>query len=143
MNYVGAGRRFVAALLDTIILGVVSAILGGVLAGVVGVKAAGGINTSAIAGIATFSNLVSLVLGIAYYVFYQAKMGQTLGKKVMGIKVVDVGGKTPGVLTFFLREIVGKTVSALILFIGYLMIIWDGKKQGLHDKIASTYVIKV
>jgi uncharacterized RDD family membrane protein YckC len=46
-------------------------------------------------------------------------------------------------MTFFLREIIGKIVSSIILFIGYLMILWDGKKQGLHDKIAGTVVIKV
>ena len=32
--------------------------------------------------------------------------------------------------------------TAIIIFIGYLMIIWDGKKQGMHDKIVGTYVVK-
>ncbi|HCB22768.1 TPA: RDD family protein, partial [Candidatus Daviesbacteria bacterium] len=45
--------------------------------------------------------------------------------------------------TFALREILGKLASGLILGIGYLMVAWDSKKQGLHDKIASTYVVRV
>ena len=77
-----------------------------------------------------------------YWVVLQHKMGQTLGKKALGIKVVDIEGKTPTYMTFFLREVVGKLISGIILGIGYLMVIWDPNKQGLHDKIASTYVVK-
>ena len=61
----------------------------------------------------------------------------------MGIRVVDAQGKTPNMLTFFLREVVGKLVSGIILGIGYLIVLWDGRKQALHDKIASTYVVRV
>lgn len=91
----------------------------------------------------TVGTIVNIILGLGYVVVYQAKAGQTLGKKVLGVKVVDVAGKTPSMLTFFLREVLGKTVSSLILLIGYLMILWDSKKQGLHDKIAGTYVVRV
>lgn len=144
MNYSGFGRRLVAVLLDAVILGVISGIIAAILGGILGGKAMnnGEASSSFIVGFVTFNNVVSIVLTIGYYVFYQAKMGQTLGKKVMGIKVVDAKGKTPGALTFFLREIVGKMVSGIILGIGYLMVLWDGKKQALHDKIASTYVVK-
>lgn len=46
-------------------------------------------------------------------------------------------------LLFFLREIIGKFLSAIILGIGYLMVIWNPKKQALHDKIAKTYVVYI
>jgi uncharacterized RDD family membrane protein YckC len=36
----------------------------------------------------------------------------------------------------------GKYVSAIILLIGYLMMLWDDKKQTLHDKMAGTLVVK-
>jgi uncharacterized RDD family membrane protein YckC len=36
----------------------------------------------------------------------------------------------------------GKYISTIILFIGYLMMIWDDKKQTLHDKMANTLVVK-
>ena len=87
--------------------------------------------------------VLAFLVNFGYYVVYQAKTGQTIGKKTMGIKVVMADGKTPSMMTFFLREIVGKFVSAIILFIGYIMILWDKNKQGLHDKIAGTFVVKV
>lgn len=69
--------------------------------------------------------------------------GQTVGKKLMGIRVVDIQGTRPSMGKFFLREIIGKMlVNQLTLDIGYLWVLWDSKRQGLHDKIASTYVVK-
>lgn len=133
MQYVGFWRRFVAALLDGIILSVLGGILGALLGGESVSFTAGGFST----------NWMYIVLSILYSVGYQGYAGQTLGKKVMGIKVVDEKGQKPSYFTFFLREIIGKFVSAIILFIGYLMVIWDSKKQGLHDKIASTYVVRM
>ena len=130
-QFVGFGRSFIAALIDGIIITVFSFLVGIVL-GLAGANAQGAL-----------SYAVGLLLGIGYYVFYQSSAGQTLGKKVLGIKVVDAQGNKPTAITFFLREIIGKAVSGIILGIGYLMVLWDGKKQALHDKIASTYVVRV
>lgn len=130
-QFVGFGRRLVAAFLDGIIISVFSFLVGLIL-GAAGANVQGVLNYA-----------LGWILSIAYYVFYQASTGQTLGKKVLGIKVIDAQGNKPTAVTFFLREIIGKLVSAIILLIGYLMVLWDGKKQGLHDKIASTYVVRV
>lgn len=133
MNYVGFGRRFVAAILDGLIIGAINFIIGII------VRLMVGSDTSSM----LILNGISLIIGIGYVVVYQAKMSQTLGKKVMGIKVVNEQGTTPSMMTFFLRDVIGKLVSGFILGIGYLMVLWDSKKQALHDKIAGTYVIKV
>lgn len=139
MQYVGFGRRLVAAFLDGIIISVLGMLLG-VILGVFGITSASTDGTSYSTNPVVL--LASWAIAIGYVVFYQAKMGQTLGKKAMGIKVVDSNGKTPSALTFFIRDIIGKIVSTVILFIGYLMVLWDGKKQALHDKIAGTYVVR-
>ncbi|MEK7518200.1 MAG: RDD family protein [Patescibacteria group bacterium] len=131
MQYAGGGARLLAAIIDNIILVLVGFVLGFVIGMVMGKSGQ------------ILSTILSLVISIYYWVFYQASSGQTLGKKAMGIKVVDMAGNKPSAMTFFLREIIGKLVSAIILFIGYLMILWDGKKQGLHDKIAGTVVVRV
>lgn len=131
MQYAGSGSRFLAAIIDNIILAIVGFVLG-IVVGLVMGKNGGFLNL-----------ILSVIISVYYWVFYQRSQGQTLGKKAMGIKVVDLAGNKPTAMTFFLREIIGKLVSSIILFIGYLMILWDGKKQGLHDKIAGTVVIRV
>ena len=130
-TYATFGQRLAAVIIDSILVGMASGFLG-----VVWMQAMGETGK-------TIGSALSLIISILYYVGYQASYGQTLGKKALGIRIVDEHGVTPPFLTFFLREIVGKTVSAFILFIGYLMVLWDPKKQGLHDKISGTFVIKV
>ncbi len=130
-QYAGAGARFLAALIDGLILFAI----GFVIALPFGATEERSTNSVA--------QGLTLLVNLGYYVWYQGKTGQTIGKKAMKIKVVDLSGKTPSFFTFFLREFIGKFISAIILGIGYLMILWDKKKQGLHDKIASTVVVKV
>lgn len=129
MNYAGTGARFLAVLIDGLILFAVGYVLGLVLGGQEGENGA-------------LLQVLSIIVQIAYLVFYQGSTGQTVGKKVMKIKVVDANGNKPSYLTFFLRDYIGKAISAIIFFIGFFMILWDKNKQGLHDKIASTYVVK-
>lgn len=127
MKYASFGSRFLAILLDSLIVIAASFVLTQVFSAV---------------KLAAVAPLFQLVLSFGYSVWYQQKYGQTIGKKVLKIKVVDSSGKTPSLMTFFLREVIGKFVSSLILGIGYLWMLWDGKKQTLHDKIASTYVVQ-
>ena len=65
----------------------------------------------------------------------------TLGKMALGLKVTDVHGRR---LTFgnALGRSLAKILSGLILAIGYIMAAFDDRKQGLHDKMASTLVMK-
>jgi uncharacterized RDD family membrane protein YckC len=69
--------------------------------------------------------------------------GQTLGKMVVGIRVVDARGEIPDLGRAALREIVGKWVSSLFLLLGFVWVLFDPRKQGWHDKIAGTYAVRV
>ena len=80
---------------------------------------------------------------MVYYVFFTGYCGQTPGKMAIRVKVIRTDGSEIGYGRAFLREVPGKFLSGLILGIGYLMIAFDAQKQGLHDKIADTYVIKL
>jgi len=84
-----------------------------------------------------------VVLGYAYRVFFIGYCGQTPGKMAVRVKVIRTNGAEVGYVRAFLREVVGKFLSKLILGIGYLMVAVDSRKQGLHDKIADTYVVKL
>ncbi len=62
----------------------------------------------------------------------------------MNIKVVmDDGATKPTAMAFFLREIIGKFISGIALLLGYVWILIDKRRQGWHDKIAHTLVVKV
>ena len=61
----------------------------------------------------------------------------------VGIKVVNYQGDRPGLGSAALREVLGKLISAVVLYIGFFWIAGDRQKQGWHDKIASTHVVKV
>ncbi len=128
MDYAGIGSRFVALLIDAIILWVVGGIIGAIF----------GENPME-AGATT--SLVNLVISAAYYIYLISQWGTTLGGRVMGLKVVDAQGQPLSVGAAAIRWI-GSAVSAIIIFIGYLMAFWDKRKQTLHDKMAGSFVVK-
>ena len=81
-------------------------------------------------------------LVLLYYAFMESSTYQaTLGKIVLGIKVVDQYNQRISLSRSLLRNL-SKYLSYFILCIGYIMIIFDDRKQGLHDKIADTFIIK-
>lgn len=80
-----------------------------------------------------------------FYLLYNACMESsswqaTLGKKCMGIKVIDQHGKR---LSFWRAtgRTFGKWISSMILYIGFLMAGTTARKQGLHDFMCSTFVV--
>ena len=80
---------------------------------------------------------------ILYFWLFTWLKGQTPGKMLVGIKVVNAKGDKPDLISAALREIVGKLLSSIIFYLGFLWILVDNRKQGLHDKIGSTFVVKV
>src|SRR5690606_4044761 len=91
----------------------------------------------------TLTQLLNMIVGSLYYVILIARSGQTIGKKLFKIKVVSLSTNTPPSYgKAFLREVVGKLISSVIVGLGYFWTIWDKKKQTWHDKIAGTVVIK-
>ena len=84
--------------------------------------------------------LAPLVIAAALIGFWRY-CGATPGKIALGVRIVDaVSGQPPGLLRLALR-FVGYFVSAFPLYLGFLWIAVDRRKQGWHDKIARTIVI--
>jgi uncharacterized RDD family membrane protein YckC len=130
--------RAVAAIIDSLLVTAVEVSLGLVL----GLVTAG-LDSTEQSMIAVVIWLFGMVLTVAYYVFFTGYCGQTPGKMALRIKVIRTNGTEIGYGKAALREILGKFVSGILLGIGYLMVAFDLQKQGLHDKIADTYVIKI
>ncbi len=118
----GFWRRFAAAFIDGILLGIVS----GILQAIIGRSGGGGIG---------------LLIGIAYYTYFHGSTGQTPGDAALSIRIVDKDtGQPIGYGRAFVRWLVS-VVSAIVIFIGYLWMLWDGEKQCWHDKAANDVVI--
>ncbi|WP_298303832.1 RDD family protein [uncultured Erythrobacter sp.] len=86
-------------------------------------------------------NLVFGLIGAAYFVgFESSSMQATPGKRAMGLVVTGEDGRRISVLRALGRYF-SKILSSMILLIGYIMVAFTARKQGLHDMICSTLVV--
>lgn len=80
-----------------------------------------------------------------YYLYFaimeSSSLGATLGKRALNIRVTDIDGNRISFIKATGRYF-AKIISAIILFIGYIMVAFDDRKQGLHDRLAGTLVVK-
>lgn len=138
--YVGFWWRFIAAIIDGIIMMVFFFILSLVF----GISMMGGTVDPAtgMPVISPVSYLLQFGIPIVYYGVMQASaMQATVGKMAIGAIVTDVHGNRLSYGKSFLREIC-KIPSGLVLLIGYIMVGFTARKQGLHDIMAGTLVMK-
>ena len=82
------------------------------------------------------------LVAIAYYTLLEGGWrGQTLGKRMIGIRVIDLARGGPiGYGRAFVRT-VGRGLSFFVFGLGYLWMLWDKEKQTWHDKIANPVVV--
>ncbi|PIY80374.1 MAG: hypothetical protein COY80_03215 [Candidatus Pacebacteria bacterium CG_4_10_14_0_8_um_filter_42_14] len=147
LEYAGFGRRFLAYFADALIIFIISAIIQTSM-GNNPFLAYQNINTVEEAQqmqkttSASLSSLVALLAALAYFmIFYVNYDGATPGKKLMAIKLVRDDGSKVTYPVVFIRYL-ATFVSAITLGIGYFWMVWDKKKQTIHDKLAGTIVIK-
>jgi uncharacterized RDD family membrane protein YckC len=87
-------------------------------------------------------NFISHVVIIIYYALMESSHYQaTFGKIALGIKVVNHNGQRLTFQKALLRN-VSKIISSILFGIGFIMIVFDSRKQGLHDKIADTFTVE-
>jgi uncharacterized RDD family membrane protein YckC len=87
--------------------------------------------------------LLPFILMIPYAGYCYSRFGTTLGKMILGLKVQNIGG---GHLPFWrggIRDVIGKSISLLILGFGFVMIFFRPDKRALHDLIFKSEVRKV
>lgn len=132
-SYAGFWIRFAAFLLDSLLFFVVGIILSVILT-ILSAKMEGKL-------VNVFGNLLTLIIGWLYYALMESSSKQaSLGKKVCGLKVTDLNGQRISFARATARHF-AKFLSVIFL-IGFIMIGFDEKKQGLHDKIAGTLVLQ-
>lgn len=154
-NYAGFGLRFVALIIDYIIIGVLQSFVIVPILGLMGLSflpqiqsgetldeaEAIGMMSGIFAAAGSIWILTTAISFLYFAILESSKSQASVGKMALSIKVTDMNGERISFGKACLRT-VGKYVSGMILCIGYLMAAFTEKKQALHDMIASTLVVK-
>lgn len=118
----GIGERFVALILDGILLGVVSGIF--------------------VRSDSRLGGVVGFALGLAYQWYFLTRYhGRTPGKMALNLRVVKTDGSALTGADAVLRYL-GYALNWLALGLGWVWAFLDPNRQGWHDKLAKTYVVK-
>jgi uncharacterized RDD family membrane protein YckC len=124
LEYAGFWLRLGAGVIDLLILGSVSGIIAYFFPALIVWVTSG------------------VAISIVYWLGFWVWRGQTPGKMAVGVKVIRTDS-SPVKWQCAICRCLGYVVSAITLFIGFIWVAFDGRKQGIHDKIADTYVVKL
>ena len=135
IRYAGFWMRFWAYLLDLIVVGSIERLL---------IKPIFRLLEIPLAEFNMFApiSIASAIIFYLYFVLMTKYFNQTLGKMVFGIKVIDLKSEKLSWSTILFREWIGRFISATVV-VGYIIVAFLPKKQGLHDLFTDTSVIHV
>jgi uncharacterized RDD family membrane protein YckC len=132
----GFWRRLVAAFLDWVLVGIIAAAIGELF----GVWA-----PSPPPGDGNFQPAPGpfVLVALVYFTFFHATTaGQSIGNKIMGMRVLDADtGRSLPYVRAFVRALVSN-LSAIVLFLGYLWALWEPRKRTWHDMVANSLVVR-
>ena len=133
MSYAGFWKRVAAMLIDAIIITPIMIGIGMVLGVALVVVGSDSIQF--------VLNIIGLIVSCVYFALMESSgMQGTLGKKALGIKVTDLKGNQISFNKATDRYLC-KLFSLVILAVGYIMVAFTERKQGLHDIMAECVVV--
>jgi uncharacterized RDD family membrane protein YckC len=149
-TYAGFWIRFVARLVDGVVLGIPFAVLFSVLAVIGGVFANRtdssnqnfqGATALVFGGTFILLYLIALVVQVGYWIYFWGTSGSTLGMRLLRLRVVDANTGGPiGIARAVVRFLM-TIVNSWACYIGWIWVAFDPRKQGWHDKVANSVVI--
>lgn len=147
-SYGGFWIRLAASVVDVILVTVAAVVVGAIVGGVVevavfGVTGEGGSGPTS-SYLDTQNQLFYYFIGaapVAYFIFFWS-IGGTLAMRLFRLRVVDANTKRPIGIGRAILRFVGFVISALLCDVGLVWAAFDARKQGWHDKIATTVVIQ-
>jgi uncharacterized RDD family membrane protein YckC len=132
MNIASLGIRIAAGLIDLIIVGVFFYVIAALTGG----------TTSTGFEMSGAPAIVSMVIGLGYYIVMEAVMGATLGKMACGLRVVRTDGAAISWSESAIRNVLRLIDGFLIYLVAVILIATSEKKQRLGDRAADTLVVK-
>ena len=131
LQYVGVGMRFLALMIDSILVGIIGGILGVIFRS--GLSTTGGV---------TLTSAIGSILVILYYVGLEATQGATLGKMILGLRIVKTDGSPIGWSESIVRNLL-RIIDGLVGYLVGAILIWTSPtRQRLGDRVAGTVVIR-
>ena len=131
------GRRVLAIIVDSIVLGFIFGVMS-IFFGTT--SASGGSVSASVNGIPA---LVTFVVFLLYFTVLEGYLGQTVGKMLLGIKVVrEDNGEVPGVGPALIRTLLCVVDGLLFYLVGFIAVLASAKRQRLGDMAAHTLVVR-
>lgn len=146
MEYAGFWVRLAAWMVDNAVLFAGLLVVRGILA-IISALSQGSLLSTDILFHYTLKDIILYLCKAMYFVLLTYCTGTTLGKRLFNLRVVSVEyscNQEETKLNFWnvvYRETIGRFLSGILLGIGYLMIVPDREKRGLHDRLADTKVV--
>lgn len=128
--YATFGSRLAAGIIDWVVIWVILIAIG------IFVSSAEAASESDIPGYQLL-----LLLPFTYHFAATAIWGRTIGKSALSLHVVSESGTKPRVEQAFVRETIGKFVSTVVLYIGFIWAAFDQQGRAWHDLMAGTRVV--
>ena len=132
------GRRILATIVDGLILGALFTVMTMLFGSITSVGFANW-NGS----MPAFASVLYGVIVVLYYVLLEGYLGQTVGKMVLGIKVVrEDNGEVPGLGGATVRTLLRIVDGLLSYLVAFITVLISGKNQRLGDMAAHTLVVR-
>jgi uncharacterized RDD family membrane protein YckC len=133
MEHVGVGLRAVATIIDAILLFVIGYVIALMTGGTTGAG-------FELQGVPMF---IWLAIGIGYYIVLEAQFGATLGKRILGLKVVKLEGGGPIDWQSSIVRNLLRLVDGFFFYLVGAIVVWtSAQKQRLGDKVAGTVIVR-
>jgi uncharacterized RDD family membrane protein YckC len=139
-SYAGVATRGIALTVDAALANLIVLVLGALI-GLVGSLAGGDLRPRWLAALLAATGWL-LVVG-AYFTLCWCTTGQTPGMRVMRLRVITRRRGTPPGFVRSLVRLVGLGLAIVPLFAGFVPVLFDGRRRGLHDFLARTVVVHV
>ncbi|MEZ5423592.1 MAG: RDD family protein [Pyrinomonadaceae bacterium] len=145
MKYASFGARFLAFIVDDALLAIAASIFLALISAL-GLLGANNPNNPLLVVGAWLSSLVimafSVLFQFLYFGYFLSKDGQSIGKKLLGIRVQKREGGNVSFLVGGLRGSIGYYISGFIFFLGYIWAFFDKNHEAWHDKLFGTTVVQ-
>lgn len=137
LTHAGFCVRFLAYIIDLILLGCIKGLIIGPIVGFGGLQ-------DTYFGIRLFSveNILSAIIYFSYFILMTYFFRATLGKMILGLQVMSTREHKLSLSTVFTRELFGRYISNFFWSLLYLVVLFNPKKRGIHDMLSDTYVVK-